>query len=227
MTNLEYKNGKPVFENTETEVEVKNIFNKDDEAMFAHLLKKCMGMTDEDELPDGMVETPHRIAKYWTECFASGYMKDPKDYLRKCFDVDRGTTEDVGDFTHGIVVCKFKLWSQCEHHIAPFGTYNEDSWVYVAYIPGEKVVGLSKIPRMARGYAKRFQIQEQLGEQIADAMMEVLKPKGVYVYMKDLTHSCVVTRGVKSENGTTSTSVLRGCFTYDDEARKEALSLMR
>lgn len=227
MTNLEYKSGQPQWDVTEEEVEVKNIFNREDEAMFAHLFKKCMGLSDEDELPDGMVETPHRVAKYWTECFATGYMKDPKDYLRKCFDVNRGTAEEIGEFTHGIVVCKFKLWSQCEHHIAPFGTYGEDSWVYVAYIPGEKVVGLSKIPRMARGYAKRFQIQEQLGEQIADAMMDVLKPKGVYVYMKDLAHSCVITRGVKSENGTTSSSVLRGCFTVDDEARKEALALMR
>jgi len=227
MTNLEYKNGKPEFVVTDWKNVPVSIFNDEDERMIEHLLKKCMGMKDEDKLPDGMVETPHRMAKYWTECFASGYMKDPKDYLKKCFDVDRGTEEERGEFTHGIVVCKFKLWSQCEHHIAPFGTYKDDSWVYVAYIPGEKVVGLSKIPRMARGYAHRFQIQEQLGEQIADAMVEVLKPRGVYVYMKDLTHSCVVTRGVKSEGGTTSTSVLRGCFTTDKEAREEALNLMR
>lgn len=227
MTNLEYKNGSPIYEPTETSTKIKNIFNEQDEAMIAHLLKKCMGMTDEDSLPDGMVETPHRMAKYWTECFASGYMTDPKDYLKKTFDVERASDKELGDFTHGIVVSKFKLFSQCEHHVAPFGTYKDNSWVYVAYIPGAKVVGLSKIPRMARGYAKRFQIQEQLGEQIADAMMEVLQPLGVYVYMKDLTHSCVVTRGVKSEDGTTSTSVLRGCFCTDKEAREEALNLMR
>ena len=185
MTNLTYKNGKPEYKATEYEIEIKNIFNKEDEAMIAHLLKKCMGMTDEDELPDGMVETPHRVAKYWTECFASGYMKDPKLYLKKTFDVERATKDELGEFTHGIVVCKFKLFSQCEHHIAPFGTYKDNSWVYIAYIPGKKVVGLSKIPRMARGYAKRFQIQEQLGEQIADAMMEVLETLGAYVYMKD------------------------------------------
>lgn len=227
MTDLEYKKGKPTFDAVEKVEEISNIFNKEDERMFEHLLKKCMGLTDEDVLPDGMIETPHRMAKYWTECFASGYMKDPKLYLARRFDVDRGTAEERGLYTHGIVVCKFKLFSQCEHHIAPFGTYNPDSWVYVAYIPGEKVVGLSKIPRMARGYAHRFQIQEQLGEQIADAMVEMLNPLGVYVYMKDITHSCVVTRGVKSESGTTSTSVLRGCFCEDKAAREEALSLMR
>lgn len=228
MTNLNYKNGKPQFEITEQEVEVKNIFNKEDENMFAHLLKKCMGLTDEDELPDGMIETPHRIAKYWTECFASGYMKDPKDYLKKTFDVNRGNEypENVG-CQHGMVVCKFKLFSQCEHHIATMGTFKDDSWVYVAYIPGKKVVGLSKIPRMARGYARRFQIQEQLGEQIADALIDVLKPVGVYVMLKDFTHTCVATRGVKSENATTTTSVIRGCFETDEKARMEALSLMR
>ena len=227
MTNLFYKSGKPEFDITEKEEVVKNIFNQEDEEMFAHLLKKCMGLTDEDNLPDGMIETPHRIAKYWTECFASGYMKDPQDYLRKTFDVNRGNEETGYDAQHGMVVCKFKLFSQCEHHIAPMGTYKDDSWVYVAYIPGKKVVGLSKIPRMARGYARRFQIQEQLGEQIADALEKVLKPKGVYVMLKDFTHSCVVTRGVKSENGTTTTSVIRGVFATDEKARMEALALMR
>lgn len=227
MTNLMYKNGKPRYDVTEEEVKVKNIFNKEDEAMFSHLLKKCMGLTDEDNLPDGMIETPHRIAKYWTECFATGYMSDPKDFLKKTFDVERGNEPTGYEAQHGMVVCKFKLYSQCEHHIATFGTYKDDSWVYVAYIPKDKVVGLSKIPRMARGYAHRFQIQEQLGEQIADALVDVLNPKGVYVMMKDLTHSCVVTRGVKSENGCTTTSVLRGCFETDEKVRQEALSLMR
>lgn len=228
MTNLTYKNGSPVYTITEKEVEVKNIFNEEDEKMFEHLFKKCMGLTDDDVLPDGMLETPHRVAKYWTECFASGYMVDPKIYLKKTFDVNRGNEiNNDSDVQHGMVVCKFKLYSQCEHHCASFGTYRDDSWVYVAYIPDEKVVGLSKIPRMARAYAHRFQIQEQLGEQIADALVDVLKPKGVYVMMKDLTHSCVVTRGVKSENSTTTTSVLRGVFEIDEKARVEALSLMR
>ena len=230
MTNLDYKtNGKPVYDITESKTDVVNIFNKQDEEMFAHLLKKCMGLTDADELPDGMIETPHRIAKYWTECFASGYMNDPKRHLKKTFDVVRSKPSSNAldiKFQSGIVVCKFKLFSQCEHHIAPFGTYKEDSWVYVAYIPKNKVVGLSKIPRMAKEYARRFQIQEQLGEQIADAMVEMLDPLGVYVYMKDITHSCVVTRGVKSEDATTTTSVLRGVFEDCESARQEALSIM-
>jgi GTP cyclohydrolase I len=231
MKQIKYKNGTPVYERTEEEVEVKNIFNKEDEAMFAHLLKKTMGLTDEEELPDGMKETPHRLAKYWTEAFASGYMVDPKRHLKKLFDVERGNEAQVGInpsnyFNTGIVVCKFKLFSQCEHHIAPFGTYKDDSWAYVAYIPKQKVVGLSKIPRMAREYAHRFQIQEQLGEQIADAIQEVLDPIGVAVVFKDFTHSCVVTRGVKSEDATTTSSVVRGAFADKPEARAELFSLI-
>lgn len=231
MKQIKYKNGTPVYENTETEVEVKNIFNKEDEAMFAHLLKKTMGLTDDEELPDGMKETPHRLAKYWTEAFATGYMVDPKRHLKKLFDVERGNKAQAGInpsnyFNTGIVVCKFKLFSQCEHHIAPFGTYKDDSWAYVAYIPKQKVVGLSKIPRMAREYAHRFQIQEQLGEQIADAIQEVLDPIGVAVVFKDFTHSCVVTRGVKSEDATTTSSVVRGAFADKPEARAELFSLI-
>lgn len=231
MKQIKYKNGTPVYERTEEEVEVKNIFNKEDEAMFAHLLKKTMGLTDEEELPDGMKETPHRLAKYWTEAFASGYMVDPKRHLKKLFDVERRNEAQAGInpsnyFNTGIVVCKFKLFSQCEHHIAPFGTYKDDSWAYVAYIPKQKVVGLSKIPRMAREYAHRFQIQEQLGEQIADAIQEVLDPIGVAVVFKDFTHSCVVTRGVKSEDATTTSSVVRGAFADKPEARAELFSLI-
>ena len=228
MKQINYKAGKPTFENTEEVTVVQNIFNKEDEAMFEHLLKKTMGLTDEEPLPDGMTETPHRLAKYWTEAFASGYMVDPKKHLKKTFDVERGTANELSSsyFNTGIVICKFKLFSQCEHHIAPFGTYKDDSWVYVAYIPKNKVVGLSKIPRMARDYAHRFQIQEQLGEQICDALQEVLDPVACAVVMKDITHSCVAVRGVKSEDATTTSSVLRGAFVDKPEARAELFTLI-
>lgn len=228
MKQINYKNGSPVYENTEEVTVVQNIFNKEDEAMFEHLLKKTMGLTDDEPLPDGMTETPHRLAKYWTEAFASGYMVDPKKHLKKTFDVERGTANELSNsyFNTGIVICKFKLFSQCEHHIAPFGTYKDDSWVYVAYIPKNKVVGLSKIPRMARDYAHRFQIQEQLGEQICDALVDVLDPVACAVVMKDITHSCVAVRGVKSEDATTTSSVLRGAFVDKPEARAELFSLI-
>lgn len=228
MKQINYKNGKPQYEATEEVTTIQNIFNKEDEGMFAHLLKKTMGLTDEDELPDGMKETPHRLAKYWTEAFATGYMHDPKEHLKKTFDVERGTAKELSNsyFTTGIVICKFKLFSQCEHHIAPFGTYKDDSWVYVAYIPKNKVVGLSKIPRMAREYAHRFQIQEQLGEQICDALVDVLDPVACAVVMKDITHSCVAVRGVKSEDATTTSSVLRGAFIKEPDARAELFSLI-
>ena len=234
MTDLDKiyeENGGPRFETTEEINVVKNIFNEEDEAMFAHLMKKCMGLRDEDRLPDGMIETPHRVAKAWTEHF-SGYREDPKQHLKKTFDVSRAEDlnsegEQYMEFKNGIVVCKCKAFSHCEHHVAVMGTFLPDSWIYVAYIPDQKVVGLSKIPRMVRGFGHRFQIQEQWSENVADAMMEMLKPKGVYVYMKDISHCCVLTRGVKSEDATTSSSVLRGCFCHDDQARIEALNLMK
>ena len=94
MKQINYKNGKPQYEATEEVTTIQNIFNKEDEDMFAHLLKKTMGLTDEDELPDGMKETPHRLAKYWTEAFATGYMHDPKEHLKKTFDVERGTAKE-------------------------------------------------------------------------------------------------------------------------------------
>lgn len=217
----------PKFEITEEETTVKNVFNKEDEEMFAHLLKKAMGRSDKDPLPNGMIETPHRLAKYWTEVFAQGYLSDPIDHLKKVFKVEEHmTSEYVGDkYTNGMVVCKFKLFSHCEHHIAPFGTYKDNSWVYVAYIPDQLVVGLSKIPRMARGYAHRFQIQEKLTQDICDALWNKLKPKGVMVVMKDITHSCVTIRGAKSEGATTTTSCVRGDFATEPECRAEALSL--
>ena len=228
MKQINYKNGKPQYETTEEVTTIQNIFNKEDEDMFAHLLKKTMGLTDEDELPDGMKETRHQHANKWAEAFATGYMHDPKEHLKKTFDVERGTAKELSNsyFTTGIVICKFKLFSQCEHHIAPFGTYKDDSWVYVAYIPKNKVVGLSKIPRMAREYAHRFQIQEQLGEQICDALVDVLDPVACAVVMKDITHSCVAVRGVKSEDATTTSSVLRGAFIKEPDARAELFSLI-
>lgn len=216
------------FEIVEQDTVVKNIFNKEDEKMFAHLLKKCMGRSDEDELPEGMKETPHRMAKYWTEAYARGYMTDPIDHLKKVFDIEEHTTSEfVGDkYTNGMVVCKFKLYSACEHHIATFGTFLPDSWVYVCYIPRQKVVGLSKIPRMARGFAARFQVQEKLNQEICDALWNKLNPLGVMVVMKNISHSCVNVRGVKSENATTTTSYVRGVFAEEPAARSEALALM-
>lgn len=218
----------PKFEVTEKEEVVKNIFNEKDEEMFAHLLKKAMGRTDDEPLPEGMIETPHRLAKYWTEAFAQGYLKDPTDHIKKVFKVEEHMTQEfVGDkYTNGIVVCKFKLYSHCEHHIAPFGTYKDNSWVYVAYIPDKLVVGLSKIPRMARGFAQRFQIQEKLTQDICEALQNKLQPQGVMVVMKDISHSCVAIRGVKSEDATTTTSCVRGVFADNVAARQEALGLM-
>lgn len=212
------------YNTTETETVVKNIFDKEDEKMIEHLLKKILGLTDDQDLPDGAKESPHRIAKYWTEQMVGGYLDDPKQHLGKVFtvDVDKKIT---GEFGRGIVVSKFKLFSTCIHHLATWGTFKENSWAYVCYIPRDKVVGLSKIPRMARGYAKRLTLQEEVAENIANAMVDALDPVGVMVVLKNMTHTCVAVRGAKSENADTTTSVCRGIFETDSDARAEALRL--
>lgn len=225
MTDLEkiYNEGKgPQFEAVEQETVVKTIFNAEDEKMIAHLLKKCMGLADTDRMPDGMIETPHRVLKAWTEMFASGYMVNPDEYLKKTFDVDKGTPEENGAATNGIVYVSFDLVSQCEHHILPFF-----GKAHIFYIPDKKVVGLSKIPRMARAWGHRFQIQEQLTQQIAGSIERVIHPLGVMVILEDFMHTCVSFRGALEKNSRTTTSVVRGVFDTDSIARAEALALMK
>lgn len=212
------------YEITETESVIKNIFSREDEKMIEHLLKKMLGLKDSDELPEGAKESPHRIAKYWTEQMAGGYLEDPKEHLKKTFAVDSDKKVE-GEFGRGIIVSKFKLFSTCIHHLATWGTFREDAWAYVCYIPKDRVVGLSKIPRMARGYAKRLTLQEEVAENIANAMVDVLDPAGVMVVLKNMTHTCVAVRGAKSENATTTTSICRGIFETDSDARAEALQL--
>ena len=119
-----------------------------------------------------------------------------------------------------VLVRDIEFYSLCEHHLLPFF-----GRVHVAYIPNKKVVGLSKIPRMVDIFARRLQIQEQLTEQIAEAISDVIKPKGVGVVV-EARHMCIEMRGVQKVNSTTTTSALRGCFIKDTDTRKEFFSLI-
>lgn len=154
----------------------------------------------EDKNREGLVETPERIARMYEEIFA-GMDMDCEDILSKTFTVDNDEMVIVKDIV---------FYSTCEHHFMPF--YGK---AHVAYIPDGKVVGLSKLARAVEVYAKRPQIQEQLTGQVADALMEHLKPKGVIVMM-EAEHMCMTMRGVKKPGSKTVTFAMRGAFKEDE-----------
>lgn len=150
----------------------------------------------EDVNREGLQETPERIARMYEEIFA-GMEMDAEEILSKTFHVDNNEMVIEKDIV---------FYSTCEHHFMPF--YGK---AHVAYIPDGKVVGLSKLARAVEVYAKRPQIQEQLTGQVADALMEHLKPKGVIVMM-EAEHMCMTMRGVKKPGSKTVTFAMRGAF---------------
>lgn len=162
----------------------------------------------EDPTRDGLVETPRRVIKSFTELLG-GYREDPAAILSKTFDVA---------FDEMVVLRGIEFWSLCEHHMLPFhGT------VTVAYIPVKRVVGISKLARLVHCYSRRLQIQERLTQQIASAINDNLHPLGVGVVMK-ATHLCMALRGVKTPADMV-TSCLLGLMKTDGAARNEFLSL--
>lgn len=217
------------FENTETKTVVTNIFNKEDEKMVEHLLRKMIGLSENVELDDNLKETPHRVLKLWTE-MTEGYREDPAHYLEKSFPVNSPNLADDEDtfnpsvtgeeYHKGIVVVSTNAWSNCCHHLAPMHCR-----VDVAYIPGQKVVGLSKIVRCVKSYGRRLNLQEAWGENIANAMMEKLGAVGCMVRISGI-HSCVSMRGAQEQTSKTTTMSVRGCFADNINARMEAISLM-
>lgn len=165
------------------------------------LLLEGMG---EDVNREGLVETPKRIAKMYEEIFG-GLEQTPEEYLTKTFSV-----KDNGMVLEKDIV----FYSTCEHHLLPF--YGK---AHVAYIPNGKVVGLSKLARTVEVYAKRPQLQEQLTAQIADALMEYLKPAGAMV-MIEAEHMCMTMRGIKKPGAQTVTCVTRGIFEEDEKLQE-------
>ena len=175
--------------------------------LAAKMILEAIG---EDVNREGLIKTPRRVAKSF-EYICSGYFKDPKEVLNDA--LFESTNNEM------VVVRNIEFYSLCEHHILPFF-----GRVHVAYIPDKKVVGLSKIPRMVNVFARRLQIQEQLTEQIADAIMEVVQPKGVGVVIH-ARHMCMEMRGVESKHSYTSSSALRGVF-LEEKTREEFFNII-
>ncbi len=158
----------------------------------------------EDTEREGLIETPDRIYRMYEEIFA-GYSDDAKTHLAKRFKVD---DSDM------VIVKDISFYSMCEHHMMPFfGTAD------VAYIPGGEVVGLSKIARTVEVFARRLQIQERMGAQIADALSKELNTRGVMVKLQ-AEHTCMTMRGVKKPGSKTVTYATRGVFSSDESIRK-------
>lgn len=180
-------------------------------AKFENLVKQMLDLLGENPKREGLVKTPSRVAKAY-EFLTSGYTQNPKDVLNDAL-FESSNNEMV-------LIKDIEFYSLCEHHLLPI-----IGRVHVAYIPNGKVVGLSKIPRMVNIFARRLQIQEQMTEQIATAIQDVIKPLGVGVVVQ-ARHMCVEMRGVEKINSTTTTSALRGSFIKNANTRKEFFDLI-
>jgi len=173
-------------------------------AMLSHL--------GEDLGREGLLETPKRYAKAM-RYLTGGYESDVENV------VGNGVFQAEGD---GVVLVRdVEFHSLCEHHLLPFF-----GRVHVAYLPGAKIIGLSKIPRIVDLFARRFQVQERLTEQVADALMEVLEPKGVVV-VAQAQHMCMAMRGVQKQQSATITRALRGVYAQDAHARQDILAMIK
>jgi len=166
----------------------------------------------EDPERDGLRETPSRLMRAFQEYF-SGYGQDPGRILMKTFEETEGYDEMV-------VLRRIPFQSHCEHHFAPIIGH-----AWVAYVPSQRVVGISKLARLVEAYAKRLQIQERMTAQIANTIETVLKPQGVGVVIK-ATHHCMTARGIKKEGSDLVTSRMLGCFRDNAMTRQEFLSMV-
>ena len=183
--------------------------NKQEE--FEGAVTKVLELLGENPNREGLLKTPSRVAKAW-EFLTQGYHEDPEAILNQALFTS--SNDEM------VVVRDIEFYSTCEHHMLPI-----IGRAHVAYIPDGKVVGLSKIPRIVNLFARRLQIQEQMTEQIADAISETINPKGVAVVLH-ARHMCMEMRGVEKINSTTVSSALRGLFKSDQRTRSEFYNII-
>ena len=166
----------------------------------------------DDPEREGLVDTPKRVARAWRE-YCQGYDEDPGLHLQRTF-------REVGDYNEVVLLKEIPFQSHCEHHMAPItGTAS------IAYLPRDRVVGISKLARVLHAYARRLQVQERLTAQVAQAIWDNLNPLGVAVVI-NAQHGCMTGRGVRTHGVGMVTSRMMGCFLEDHRSRKEVLSLI-
>ena len=165
----------------------------------------------EDAKREGLLDTPKRVARMYSELFA-GMAEDPKRHIKSVFNED---------YNEIVLLRDIPFYSICEHHMMPFiGS------AHIAYLPDGVVLGVSKLARIVDCFARRLQVQERLTVQIADFLMQNLKPKGVAVVL-NASHSCMTIRGIKKPGSTMVTSALHGLFKKDPKARNEVMGLIQ
>ena len=175
-------------------------------------VRKLLLWAGDDPDREGLVGTPDRVARAYKEFFA-GYEQDPEEILRTTF-------EEVEGYDEMVLVKDIGVESHCEHHMVPI-----IGRAHIAYIPNNRVVGISKLARVVDIFAKRLQIQEKMTAQIANAIENVLQPKGIAVVI-DASHQCMTTRGVNKPESSTVTSSMRGVFKENPRTRNEFLSFI-
>lgn len=177
-------------------------------------VKVLLRFMGEDPNREGLIETPRRFLKAWTNYWGTGYSLNPVDVMK--------SFEDGSANYDGMVLVKdIPIYSHCEHHIAPI-----IGKAHIAYVPNKRIIGLSKLARVADIFARRLQVQERLTVQIAECLMKELNPLGVAVVI-EAEHLCMSSRGVEKQGTLTVTSKLLGCFLDEPETRQEFMSLIR
>ena len=176
-------------------------------------VRTLIAWAGDDPEREGLIETPDRVARAYQEFFA-GYGEDPEEILSKTF-------EEVEGYDEMVIVRNIRLESHCEHHMVPILGI-----AHIGYIPNNRVVGISKLARIVDVFGKRLQTQETMTAQIADAISNVLKPKGVAVVV-DAAHQCMTTRGIHKSETSTVTSKMPGVFQKNTNTRNEFMSLIQ
>lgn len=166
----------------------------------------------DDPSREGLMDTPLRVGRAWRE-YCSGYREDPARHLERTF-------EEVGGYNELVLLKDIPFQSHCEHHMAPI-----IGKAAIAYLPKDRVVGISKLARVLHGFARRLQVQERLTAEVADCIWDHLQPEGVAVVI-EASHSCMTARGVRTPGVGMTTSRIMGCFLEDPRSRQEVLKLM-
>jgi len=178
----------------------------------AEAVKTLIAWAGDDPTREGLSDTPLRVARAWKE-YCQGYGEDPSAHLSRTF-------EEVGGYDEIVLLRDIPFQSHCEHHMAPI-----IGKAHIAYLPKNRVVGISKLARVLHGFARRLQVQERLTAEVADCIWEHLQPHGVAVVI-EASHSCMTARGVRTPGVSMTTSRMMGVFKDDDRSRKEVLALM-
>ena len=176
------------------------------------LTKSLLKEIGEDSNREGLVKTPHRVAKAWKE-LSKGYNQKIEKLINNAVFKE--------DYDQMVVVKDIEFYSMCEHHLLPFFGH-----AHVAYIPNGKIIGLSKIPRIVDMYARRLQVQERMTQEVAATLNDALNPRGVAIII-EAQHMCMQMRGVEKKKSYMSTSSMLGIFRSDNKTRKEFMDLIK